>query len=100
MRRKPLVVVLTNHDSPEYQAAALDLGVAEFLDKRPGHFAKWCAERRWKRSRIHFRRRALTTFGTWAMRPSARDNCGRPVMEIPICMCATPSRLSVSVRMS
>lgn len=33
MRRKPLVVVLTNHDSPEYQAAALDLGVAEFLDK-------------------------------------------------------------------
>jgi hypothetical protein len=46
MRRKPLVVVLTNHDSPEYQAAALDLGVAEFLDKRPGHFAKWYAERR------------------------------------------------------
>ena len=57
------------------------------------------AERRSKRSRIHFRRRALTTFGTWAIRPSTRDNCGRPVMEIAMCMCATPSRLSVSVCM-
>jgi DNA-binding NarL/FixJ family response regulator len=33
MHRKPLVVVLTNHDLPEYHAAALELGVTEFLDK-------------------------------------------------------------------
>ncbi len=33
MHRKPVVVVLTNHDLPEYHAAALELGVTEFLDK-------------------------------------------------------------------
>jgi len=46
---------------------------------------------------IHFRRRALTTFGTWAMRLSRRDNCGRPVMEIPMRMCATLSLVGFGV---
>jgi two-component system OmpR family response regulator len=33
LHRRPLVVILTNHDLPEYHAAALELGVTEFLDK-------------------------------------------------------------------
>jgi DNA-binding NarL/FixJ family response regulator len=33
LRRKPLVVVLTNHDLPQYHTAATALGVSEFLDK-------------------------------------------------------------------
>jgi DNA-binding NarL/FixJ family response regulator len=31
--RKPFVVVLTNHDLPQYRTAAMQLGVTEFLDK-------------------------------------------------------------------
>ena len=29
----PMIIVLTNHDLPEYHDAALALGAAEFLDK-------------------------------------------------------------------
>ena len=33
LARRPQVVVLTNHDLPEYHTAALALGVTVFLDK-------------------------------------------------------------------
>ena len=31
--RRPFTVILTNHDLPEYHAAALELGATDFLDK-------------------------------------------------------------------
>ena len=31
--RRPQVIILTNHDLPEYHSAAVRLGVTEFLDK-------------------------------------------------------------------
>ncbi|MDP9011541.1 MAG: response regulator [Pseudomonadota bacterium] len=33
MQHKPKIVILTNHDLPEYKSAAAELGVAHFLDK-------------------------------------------------------------------
>ena len=39
------------------------------------------------------------TFGSRAMRDSTLDNCGSPVIEMPMRMCATLSRLSVTVVM-
>ena len=45
----------------------------------------------------YFLRLALMTFGSCAMRDRTLDSCGSPEIEMPMRMCATLSRLSVTV---